>query len=106
LLEAQAGVIRDAHSVRGVSEASGRVEAWRRYMFPMLAFGIRKAEAAAIAMDSRALGAHPKRTFIDEFHWSRPGLLFVGLFLGGEIIMVIASALLSGPLSTATAGVL
>jgi energy-coupling factor transport system permease protein len=81
LLEAQAGVIRDAHSVRGVARASGRIEAWRRYMFPMLAFGIRKAEMAAIAMDSRALGAYPKRTFIDDFAWSRAGLLFVGVFL-------------------------
>lgn len=89
LLEAQAGVIRDAHSVRGVAQASGRIEAWRRYMFPLLAFGIRKAESAAIAMDSRALGAYPKRTFIDQFRWSRPGLLFLAIFVAIEVAMLL-----------------
>lgn len=106
LLEAQAGVIRDAHSVRGVAQASGRIEAWRRYMFPLLAFGIRKAEAAAIAMDARALGAHPKRTFIDEFRWSRPGLAFVAVFVAIEIAMVVLSNALADPLRAATYGIL
>src|SRR5690606_19102625 len=66
LLEQQARVIREAHAVRGVVDTGGRVEAWRRYMFPMLAFGIRKAEAAAIAMECRALGAYPTRVFIED----------------------------------------
>jgi energy-coupling factor transport system permease protein len=106
LLEAQAGVIRDAHSVRGVARASGRIEAWRRYMFPLLAFGIRKAESAAIAMDSRALGAFPKRTFVDEFQFSRQGLLFVGLFAVVEIGMILASVALAGAISDLTRGIL
>lgn len=106
LLEAQAGIIRDAHSVRGVAKASGRIEAWRRYMFPMLAFGIRKAESAAIAMDSRALGAYPKRTFVDEFHLSRPGLLFVALFAVVEVGMVAASIAFAGVLGTVGMGIL
>jgi energy-coupling factor transport system permease protein len=106
LLEAQAGVIRDAHSVRGVADASGRIEAWRRYMFPLLAFGIRKAEAAAIAMDARALGAHPRRTFVDPFRWSRAGLAFVAVFLLLEIAMVILSNQLAAPLGELSIGIL
>ena len=106
LLEAQAGVIRDAHSVRGVAQASGRIEAWRRYMFPLLAFGIRKAESAAIAMDARALGAHRHRTFVDPFRWSRPGLAFVAVFLAVEIVMVVLSIQLAAPLRASTNGIL
>ena len=106
LLEAQAGIIRDAHSVRGVAKASGRIEAWRRYMFPMLAFGIRKAEAAAIAMDSRGLGAYPKRTFVDEFRVSRPGLLFVLLFAVVEVGVIAASIAFAGTLDRLSTGIL
>lgn len=106
LLEAQAGVIRDAHSVRGVAQASGRIEAWRRYMFPLLAFGIRKAESAAIAMDARALGAHRQRTFIDAFNWSRPGLVFVAIFFVVEVVMVFLSIKLGDSLRAATNGIL
>jgi energy-coupling factor transport system permease protein len=106
LLESQAAVIRDAHSVRGVAEASGRIEAWRRYMFPMLAFGIRKAESAAIAMDARALGASSRRTFIDEFRWSRPGLVFLALFAALEIGMVVLSGMFAESLRAASSGIL
>lgn len=106
LLEAQAGIIRDAHSVRGVAKASGRIEAWRRYMFPMLAFGIRKAESAAIAMDSRALGAYPKRTFVDAFHLSRQGVIFVILFVLVEIGMIAASIAFAGTLDGLSRGIL
>jgi len=106
LLESQAAVIRDAHSVRGVAEASGRIEAWRRYMFPLLAFGIRKAESAAIAMDARALGAGPRRTFVDEFRWSRRGLIFLALFAALEVGMVLLSGITADGLRAASSGIL
>ena len=106
LLESQATVIRDAHSVRGVAKASGRIEAWRRYMFPLLAFGIRKAESAAIAMDARALGASPRRTFIDEFRWSRQGLAFLAAFVVVEVGLIALSAASAEGLRAASSGIL
>lgn len=58
-------VIRSAHRVRGMTEGRGPVAAVRRslgYVVPLLAGAIRHAERVALAMDSRAFGAHPQRT--------------------------------------------
>lgn len=106
LLEQQARVIREAHAVRGLADTTGRIEAWRRYMFPMLAFGIRKAESAAIAMECRALGAFSTRTFIEEFRWSRPGLAFLIAFLVIEVALAVVAIGVAAALTAWSQGVL
>lgn len=106
LLRQEATIIREAHLVRGVVEESGRLEAWKRYFVPLLAFSIRKAEIAAIAMDSRAFGAYPKRTSVDEFHWSRSGLWLVGVFAALEGSLIAAAAFTGGLLERYSAGML
>jgi energy-coupling factor transport system permease protein len=106
LLEQQARIIREAHAVRGLADTTGRIEAWRRYMFPMLAFGIRKAESAAIAMECRALGAYPTRTFIEEFRWSRPGLAFLIAFLVIEVVLAVVAIGVAAALTAWSRGVL
>ncbi len=106
LLEQEATVIRESHAVRGVAEVSGRVEAWKRYMVPLLAYAIRKAETAAIAMDSRAFGAFSRRTFVDEFHWSRSGIAFLAAFVVLEIVLVAVGAQTGGLLERYSAGML
>jgi len=58
-------VIRQAHRVRGMASGRGPIAALRRsfgYVVPLLAGAIRHAERVALAMDSRAFGAHPTRT--------------------------------------------
>ncbi|WP_368499860.1 energy-coupling factor transporter transmembrane protein EcfT [Herbiconiux sp. A18JL235] len=58
-------LIRQAHRVRGMARGRGPIAAARRwvgYVVPLLAGGIRHAERVALAMDSRAFGAHPTRT--------------------------------------------
>lgn len=58
-------VIRAAHRVRGHHGGSGpfaRVARAWGYIVPLLAGAIRHAERVALAMDSRAFGAHPTRT--------------------------------------------
>ncbi|VXB72828.1 energy-coupling factor transporter transmembrane protein EcfT [Plantibacter sp. T3] len=58
-------VIRSAHRVRGMAEGRGPIAAVRRAagtVVPLLAGAIRHAERVALAMDSRAFGAHPQRT--------------------------------------------
>ncbi len=58
-------LIRQAHRVRGMARGRGPLAAARRwvgYVVPLLAGGIRHAERVALAMDSRAFGAHPTRT--------------------------------------------
>ncbi|WP_309082485.1 energy-coupling factor transporter transmembrane component T family protein [Microbacterium sp.] len=58
-------VIRAAHRVRGHHGGRGpfaRVARGWGYIVPLLAGAIRHAERIALAMDSRAFGAHPTRT--------------------------------------------
>lgn len=57
-------VIRQAQRVRGVGRLRGPLEA----VVPLLASSIRHADRMALAMESRAFGAHPTRT---ERHPSR-----------------------------------
>ena len=59
------GVIRAAHRVRGMAGGRGPIAGARRYLgyvIPLLAGAIRHAERVALAMDSRAFGAHRSRT--------------------------------------------
>jgi energy-coupling factor transport system permease protein len=66
LLRAEFDTIRAAHRVRGVGERaglSGRLEQLRRYAIPLLAGAIRHSERTALAMDSKAFGAGPGRTY-------------------------------------------
>jgi energy-coupling factor transport system permease protein len=106
LLEQEARIIREAHAVRGLAEVSGRFEAWKRYVVPLLAYAIRKAETAAIAMDSRAFGAYPRRTFVDDFHWTRSGLVFLAVFAVVEVGLVVAAFLAGGSVEQYSAGML
>lgn len=56
-------IIRQAHRVRGAHGGRFAVVArWWGYVVPLLAGAIRHAERVALAMDSRAFGAHPDRT--------------------------------------------
>lgn len=90
LLENEAEVIRQALTVRSVAEVSGRREALRRYVMPLLVAGIRRSENVAITMDSRAFGAFPTRTYVDAFRWSASGFLLILAYalIGGILVYV------------------
>jgi energy-coupling factor transport system permease protein len=88
LIEHEAQVIGEAQAVRGVKEASGRIEGARRYAIPLLVAAIRRSEDVAITMDSRAFGAYPDRTYVERFHWTTSGIAWV-------VIWLIFSALLT-----------
>jgi len=66
LFQADYRTIRAAQRVRGVREAGGFLRLWtrlRRYALPLLAGAVRKAGRVAVAMDARAFGALPDRTY-------------------------------------------
>ncbi len=94
VLENEAMVIREAQAVRGVQEVTSKVEAAKRYVMPLLVSGIRRAEHMAIAMDSRAFGAFPQRTYMNDFRWTASGLafLFSYLVIGGILIWYSSQA--------------
>jgi energy-coupling factor transport system permease protein len=66
LVEIEFSTIRAAHQLRG---AVGRRGPWARaheiagYAIPLLALAIRRGEQVALAMESRAFGALPRRTY-------------------------------------------
>jgi energy-coupling factor transport system permease protein len=81
LYENEAQVIINAHQIRGVGETGkslgSRVKLYRSLLVPLLVSGIRRAQAASIAMDSRGFGAFAKRTTIRETRVSRSTVVFV-----------------------------
>jgi energy-coupling factor transport system permease protein len=84
VFEAEITIIREAQLVRGIRPAENRLkerlQMARRYVLPLLVSALRRVENVAIAMDARAFGAFPRRTFIDQFRWSASGLSLVTLW--------------------------
>jgi len=91
------GVIRAAHRVRGTVGGKGPLVALRRgsgYLVPLLASAIRHAERVALAMDSRAFGAHRIRTERHLVPWRVRDWVFVFVFwIAGSAGIVAAAAL-------------
>lgn len=97
-------VIRDAHRVRGVGDGGGlrgRYKRLKRYSVPLLAGAIRHAERVALAMDARAFGAYPNRTYRERFCFTPKDYLFIAGFWLGSFALVLAlrEAELMGPLT-------
>lgn len=80
-------VIRAAHRVRGHHGGRGpfaRIARGWGYIVPLLAGAIRHAERVALAMDSRAFGAHATRTERHLVPWRRRDGVFVALMLAAS----------------------
>src|SRR3990172_3296788 len=83
MFQREIDAVRDAHRIRGMASRSGiaqRFRLWRRYLFTVLINGLRKAEATATALDSRAFGAFPTRTYVKMMQFDPSGLLLVASF--------------------------
>ena len=66
LMRRELALIRMAHQVRGVGGEGGlrgMLAKARRYAVPLLASAIRKSERTALAMEAKAFGALPRRTY-------------------------------------------
>lgn len=88
-------IIRSAHRIRGVGERMtlrGRWEQLRRYAVPLLAAAIRKSERVSVAMDSKAFGALPTRTYYRRLDvgWVDWAMLVGTLLLTTLILFVLA----------------
>jgi len=81
LYENEAQVVLNAHQIRGVGETGkslrSRIRLTWSMMVPLLVSGIRRAQAAAIAMDSRGFGAYETRTILHGIQVSRSDKMFV-----------------------------
>jgi len=95
LLNSELEYIRIAHAVRGYGEKTtlrGKLKEFMRYTIPLFASAVRKAQRTAIAMDSKAFGAFPKRTYLTDVKLSKIDVVFTILLLtiiiGLYILMV------------------
>jgi len=83
LLQSEAEAVLNAHAVRGVAEKEksffARLVPLRRLATPLLVNGLRRVRITAIAMDSRAFGAYPRRTNILELSRTRSSFVYLGL---------------------------
>lgn len=92
-------VIRAAHRVRGHHGGRGpfaRVARGWGYIVPLLAGGIRHAERVALAMDSRAFGAHTTRTERHLVPFRRRDVLFIVIAVAVSAAVFVAAPLLAG----------
>ena len=85
-------VIRAAHRVRGHHGGNGpfsRIARGWGYIVPLLAGAIRHAERVALAMDSRAFGAHPTRTERHLVPFRTRDTIFVALSLAASAVILL-----------------
>ncbi|OFW57428.1 MAG: hypothetical protein A2133_06520 [Actinobacteria bacterium RBG_16_64_13] len=93
LLQTDYRTIRAAQRVRGMREATGLLHLWyrtRRYALPLLAGAVRKAGRVALAMDARAFGAFPERTYRERMTVRRADWLFVG-----AVILIVSAVVVA-----------
>jgi energy-coupling factor transport system permease protein len=93
LLQTDYRTIRAAQRVRGVRERRGVIHLWyraRRYALPLLTGAVRRAGRVALAMDARAFGALPQRTYRERMTVTAADWLFVGAALAIAALVVVA----------------
>jgi energy-coupling factor transport system permease protein len=86
-------IIRSAHRVRGMAGGRGPFAVVRRYLgyiVPLLAGAIRHAERVALAMDSRAFGAHRTRTERHIVPFRARDWVFLLLFWATTVALVLS----------------
>lgn len=94
LLQADYQMIRAAQRLRGMGEFSPLLHpvAWlRRYATPLLVGAVRRANRVALAMEARAFGALPKRTYRVKMSVTQADVLFVCLsaVLVASVLLVV-----------------
>jgi energy-coupling factor transport system permease protein len=104
MLQTEMSVIGAAHRVRGVNGTHGlrgSYERLRRYAVPLLATAIRQAERTALAMDGRAFGAFPQRTYYRHMRLQSADWLYLGAMTVVSVGLVagLAWAGLLGPIA-------
>ncbi len=92
LFQADYQTIRAAQRVRGVREGRGLLHAWsrtRRYAIPLLTGAVRKAGRVAVAMDARAFGALPDRTYRERMMVRRSDWVFLAVVVAMVAAVVV-----------------
>ena len=74
-------ILRTARALRGIGRRWGvlaPVARWLSSVVPLMILAIQHAERVALSMDSRAFGAHPRRTELIDVPWRMRDAVVVG----------------------------
>jgi energy-coupling factor transport system permease protein len=85
-------ILRSAHTVRGAGRRPGPMGWFREYLayaIPLLATMIRKAIRTAIAMESKAFGAYPTRTYMEQVTIPWTDIVWLVALLVIEVLLVM-----------------
>lgn len=94
MIKDELGLIRSAHRVRGINRAKTlkeKVHQYKRFIIPLLASAIRKAERTAIAMESKGFTGSRDRTFYRQFTVTSKDWLFLVMMLSVLITLMISA---------------
>jgi energy-coupling factor transport system permease protein len=94
LIKEEFQTLQSAHRVRGVARARTipeKVKQLKRYVIPLLAGAIRKAERTALAMESKGFTGEKNRIFFREIPVSRMDWFFFILMIGAVLLSVSIS---------------
>lgn len=92
LVQQEVDAVRSAHAIRGRASKSSikhRIKLWQRYMFTVLVNGLRKAEAAAAALECRAFGSSPTRTYVKDVHFHATDLILLVITAAFITVLVL-----------------
>ncbi|NLP26335.1 MAG: energy-coupling factor transporter transmembrane protein EcfT [Clostridiales bacterium] len=84
-------LIKSAHRVRGVNRAKTlkeKVRQYKRFIIPLLASAIRKAERTAVAMESKGFTGSRDRTFYRQFKVTPKDWLFLIMMLSVLVTLI------------------
>lgn len=87
-------IINQAHRIRGVNQEhtmKGKWNQYRRFVIPLLASAIRKAERTAIAMESKGFTGGKNRTFYRHFRVTKRDWMFPFMMLLTFSLAVLTS---------------
>lgn len=95
LMEYEAETIREAQMVRGVASQRGGLKSIinqvRNFLVPFIACGVRRAQQSAVALEVRAFGLHPTRTYLREVQPSKGGWIFVAVWAVALLAYIVLS---------------
>ncbi|WP_163527617.1 energy-coupling factor transporter transmembrane component T family protein [Halobacillus ihumii] len=97
LMKDEFNQIQEAHQVRGVKrtkKVKESIKQYRRFMIPLLAGAIRKAERTAVAMESKGFTGEKDRHFYRRFTVKRTDWIFLIVTLASLIAIAYVSHLL------------
>jgi energy-coupling factor transport system permease protein len=95
LLEDEYADLMDAHKVRGAGAGNGlreRVGRLKRFTVPFLFSSLRRAQVTALAMDAKAFGAYPTKTFYHQVQYPLHGKIFAAIWV---VLLVVGIVLVA-----------